>query len=78
MEDYCSLDIYNNSDSYMRFTKEATYEEFAVVGKLKGLHCCAKHYRSIECYCPKKHSGIIFVHSITIEVETHFELYYEI
>ncbi|KAG5886512.1 hypothetical protein JTB14_024166 [Gonioctena quinquepunctata] len=50
MEDYCSLDIYNNSDSYMRFTKEATYEEFAVVGKLKGLHCCAKHYRSIEWY----------------------------
>lgn len=48
IENYCSLNNFNNNETYMQFSKEATYEEFAVVGKFKGLHCCAKGYRSIE------------------------------
>ncbi|CAH1117971.1 unnamed protein product [Phaedon cochleariae] len=50
IEDYCSRNNFNSSDKFMHFTKEATFEEFAVVGKFKGLHCCAKGYRSIEWY----------------------------
>lgn len=50
IEDYCSQNTYNSSESFMHFTKEATFEEFAVTGKFKGLHCCAKGYRSIEWF----------------------------
>ncbi|VEN56486.1 unnamed protein product, partial [Callosobruchus maculatus] len=51
IQDYCSINTFNNSDNLqMHFSKEATFEEFAVVGKFKGLHCCAKGYRSIEWY----------------------------
>ncbi|XP_060518044.1 X-linked interleukin-1 receptor accessory protein-like 2 [Cylas formicarius] len=50
IEDYCSLNVYNNNGNEMQFTKEATNEEFAIVGKFKELHCCAKGYRSIEWY----------------------------
>lgn len=48
IEDYCSKNTYNDSRAFMHFTKEATFEEFALVGEFKGLHCCAKGYRSIE------------------------------
>lgn len=52
--DYCLHNLYQNpvdkvfGESNMGFTKEATYNEFAVVGEFKSLHCCAKGYRSIE------------------------------
>lgn len=48
IEDYCSMDTYATNGSYMQFTKEASVHEFAMLGKFKGLHCCAKGYRSIE------------------------------
>lgn len=47
-QDYCSSDPYKTNETFMHFTKEASVEEFAIVGKFKGLHCCAKGYRSIE------------------------------
>lgn len=50
IEDYCSKNTYNDSDNYMHFSKEATFEEFALRRKFKGLNCCAKGYRSIEWY----------------------------
>lgn len=50
IEDYCSLNTFNHLGTGMRFTKEATDEEFAIAGKFKGLHCCAKGYRSLEWY----------------------------
>ncbi|CAH1105098.1 unnamed protein product [Psylliodes chrysocephalus] len=46
----CSANTIQSSDNNMRFTKEATFAEFAVVGKHKALHCCAKGYRTIEWY----------------------------
>lgn len=48
VENYCSLNTYPTNGNYMQFTKEPNVEEYAVVGKFKGLHCCAKGYRSIE------------------------------
>lgn len=48
IEDYCSLNTYGTNGSYMQFTKEPSSQEFAMVGQFKGLHCCAKGYRSIE------------------------------
>lgn len=48
IDDYCLDNLINTNTSYMQFTKEASVEEFAVVKKFKGLHCCAKGYRSIE------------------------------
>lgn len=48
IEDYCSVNTFGDDGSAMRFTKEATNEEFAIVGKFKGLHCCARGYKSIE------------------------------
>lgn len=50
IDDYCSKNTYNDSESYMHFSKEATFEEFALRRKFKGLSCCAKGYRSIEWY----------------------------
>ncbi|XP_076270140.1 X-linked interleukin-1 receptor accessory protein-like 2 isoform X1 [Rhynchophorus ferrugineus] len=48
--DHCSLNTLQVPGNDMDFTKEATNDEFAIVGKFKGLHCCAKGYRSIEWY----------------------------
>ncbi|XP_018328506.1 interleukin-1 receptor accessory protein-like 1 [Agrilus planipennis] len=49
--DYCSVNNFkNNDENYMQFTKEPSFAEYAVVGKFKGLHCCAKAYRSIEWF----------------------------
>lgn len=48
IEDHCSLNTFQEAGNDMHFTKEATNDEFAIVGKFKGLHCCAKGYRSIE------------------------------
>lgn len=48
IQDYCSLKTYDAHGSHLQFTKEPSYEEFAVVGRFKGLHCCAKGYSSIE------------------------------
>lgn len=50
MEEHCSLNTFDIAGNDMHFTKEVTNEEFALVGKFKGLHCCAKGYRSIEWY----------------------------
>lgn len=48
IEDYCAKNNFNDSVTYMHFTKEVSFEEFALVKKFKGLNCCAKGYRSIE------------------------------
>lgn len=48
IDDYCSDNLLNTNTSHMQFTKEVSVEEFGVVKKFKGLHCCAKGYRSIE------------------------------
>ncbi|RZC37299.1 hypothetical protein BDFB_013540, partial [Asbolus verrucosus] len=48
IEDYCSQDTYATNGTYMQFTKELSVNEFAIRGTFKGLHCCAKGYRSIE------------------------------
>lgn len=53
IDDYCTKNTYNDSDNYMHFSKEATFEEFALRRKFKGLNCCAKGYRSIEWYVCK-------------------------
>ncbi|CAH1130268.1 unnamed protein product [Ceutorhynchus assimilis] len=50
IEDYCSVNTFQDGGDGMRLTKEATNEEFAIVGKFKGLHCCAKGYKSIEWF----------------------------
>ncbi|KAJ3655157.1 hypothetical protein Zmor_014294 [Zophobas morio] len=50
IEDYCSSNTYSTNETHMQFTKEPSSEEFAIAGKFKGLHCCAKGYRSIEWY----------------------------
>lgn len=50
IEDYCLKNNFGSNDTFMEFTKEANVQEFAIVGKFKGLHCCAKNYRSIEWY----------------------------
>lgn len=48
IESYCSNNNYVTNGTHMQFTKEPSVKEFAVVGTFKGLHCCAKNYRSIE------------------------------
>lgn len=48
IEDYCSVNQFQNLGNYLQFTKEATKYEYAIEGKFKGLHCCAKGYKSIE------------------------------
>lgn len=48
IENFCSRNTYDTNGSHLRFTKEPSREEFAVVGRFKGLHCCAKGYSSIE------------------------------
>ncbi|XP_050307071.1 single Ig IL-1-related receptor-like [Anthonomus grandis grandis] len=51
IQDYCSMNNFDGAKGNgMMFTKEANNEEFAVVGKAKGLHCCAKGYKSIEWF----------------------------
>lgn len=48
VSDYCTENVLTTNDNYMQFTKEPTNYEYAIVGKFKALHCCAKGYRSIE------------------------------
>lgn len=53
--EYCEENTYAGNDTRMQrhsmqFTKEPTNNEYAIIGKFKGLHCCAKGYRSIEWY----------------------------
>lgn len=50
IEDYCSTNKFINDGNTMGFTKEPSTSEYAILGKFKGLHCCAKGYRSIEWY----------------------------
>ncbi|XP_045471953.1 interleukin-1 receptor accessory protein-like 1 [Harmonia axyridis] len=50
IETYCLNNNYVTNGTHMQFTKEPSVEEFAIVGTFKGLHCCAKNYRSIEWY----------------------------
>lgn len=61
IDDYCSKNTYNDSDNYMHFSKEATFEEFALRKKFKGLNCCAKGYRSIEWYVQMNFLYLLFV-----------------
>ncbi|XP_055377756.1 fibroblast growth factor receptor 3-like [Condylostylus longicornis] len=50
--DFCSLHQYSNlkNSDYMQFTKEVISREYALLDNIKGLHCCAKGYRSIEWF----------------------------
>lgn len=48
IENFCEMNTYSGTGPYMQLTKEANYEEYAMVGQFKALHCCAKGYRSIE------------------------------
>ncbi|XP_044751546.1 interleukin-1 receptor accessory protein-like 1 [Coccinella septempunctata] len=50
IETYCLNNNYVTNGTHMQFTKEPSVEEFAILGTFKGLHCCAKNYRSIEWY----------------------------
>ncbi|KAK4878947.1 hypothetical protein RN001_007093 [Aquatica leii] len=50
IEDYCLTNLFNTDGNSMEFTKEPSRAEFAITGSFKGLHCCAKGYRSIEWY----------------------------
>ncbi|KAF5281564.1 hypothetical protein FQA39_LY05099 [Lamprigera yunnana] len=50
IEDYCSVNQFPVKGHFMEFTKEPSTAEFAIVGKFKGIHCCAKGYWSIEWY----------------------------
>lgn len=47
---YCANHTYESSinTTHMQFTKEVVTQEYAIEGDFKGLHCCAKGYRSIE------------------------------
>lgn len=50
LNDHCTDRRFVNSlnTNFMQFTKEVVTQEYAVEGEFKGLHCCAKGYRSIE------------------------------
>lgn len=48
IEDYCSSNTLKTDSNDMHFTKERISQEYAFLGKFKGLHCCAKGYKSIE------------------------------
>jgi hypothetical protein len=50
LHDQCKDRRFINSlnTTFMQFTKEVVNQEYAVEGEFKGLHCCAKGYRSIE------------------------------
>ncbi|CAH0557087.1 unnamed protein product [Brassicogethes aeneus] len=50
IQDFCSQDNFNTSGTHLQLTREASSEEFGVIGQFKSLHCCAKGYRSIEWY----------------------------
>lgn len=50
LNDQCTDRRFVNSlnTTFMQFTKEVVTQEYAVEGEFKGLHCCAKAYKSIE------------------------------
>lgn len=50
IEDYCSSNTLKTDSNDMHFTKERISQEYAFLGKFKGLHCCAKGYKSIEWF----------------------------
>lgn len=47
---FCANHKYETSikTAHMQFTKEVVNQEYAIEGEFKGLHCCAKAYKSIE------------------------------
>lgn len=48
IDDECKHNTFNVTGNHMQFIKEVANAEFAINGMFKGLHCCAKGYRSIE------------------------------
>uniref|UniRef100_A0A6B2EK16 Putative x-linked interleukin-1 receptor accessory protein-like 2 n=1 Tax=Phlebotomus kandelakii TaxID=1109342 RepID=A0A6B2EK16_9DIPT len=48
--DHCSSHLFTGNDTSTQFTKEVVNHEYAVLNQFKGLHCCAKGYRSIEWF----------------------------
>lgn len=50
LDNHCTDRRFVNSlnTTFMQFTKEIVDQEYTVEGDFKGLHCCAKGYRSIE------------------------------
>lgn len=49
-EDFCSMDMFPQARSsrLLRFSKELSDAEFAVVGNFMSLHCCAAAFRTVE------------------------------
>lgn len=45
---YCAQNTFANNNTWLQLNKEATTFEYGLVQRFKGLHCCAKGYRSIE------------------------------
>ncbi|CAG9833842.1 unnamed protein product [Diabrotica balteata] len=55
MNNFCNRNNFENVPrNSMQFSKEVNFREFAVVGNLKALHCCAKDYHTIEWYKDNK------------------------
>lgn len=80
LSDHCTDRRYVNSlnTSFMQFTKEIVNEEYAVETEFKGLHCCAKGYRSIEWWVLQTCTAIIFLFtSISSEIVTNFVAFVE-
>lgn len=48
--DFCAQNTFSTNSSGLQLIKEASSYEYALENKFKGLHCCAKGYRSIEWY----------------------------
>ncbi|XP_071443058.1 uncharacterized protein [Hetaerina americana] len=48
--DFCDVHTFETDASHLQFTKELCDWEYALAGKFKSLHCCAKGYRSIEWF----------------------------
>lgn len=46
--DYCAQNTFSTNTSWLQLNKEASRFEYALDQRFKGLHCCAKGYKSIE------------------------------
>jgi len=47
---FCAQNTFTTNNTWLQLNKEASSSEYAIEKGFKGLHCCAKGYRSIEWY----------------------------